>query len=64
MAQYGAARDAPGRSSARSVPAPTSPSGTQAQLRLQSAALNAAANAIVITDRAGLIEWVNPAFYS
>ena len=33
-----------------------------AQLRLQSAALNAAANAIVITDRAGLIEWVNPAF--
>ena len=32
-------------------------------LRLQSAALNAAANAIVITDRAGLIQWVNPAFY-
>ena len=31
-------------------------------MRLQSAALNAAANAIVITDRAGLIEWVNPAF--
>jgi PAS domain S-box-containing protein len=31
-------------------------------LRVQSAALNAAANAIVITDRAGLIEWVNPAF--
>ena len=28
----------------------------------KSAALNAAANAIVITDRAGLIEWVNPAF--
>jgi PAS domain S-box-containing protein len=33
-----------------------------AQLRLQSAALNAAADAIVITDRAGLIQWVNPAF--
>jgi PAS domain S-box-containing protein len=31
-------------------------------LRLQSAALNAAANAIVITDRDGTIEWVNPAF--
>src|SRR6185295_15476411 len=34
----------------------------EAQLRLQSAALNAAANAMVITDRSGLIEWVNPAF--
>src|SRR5579862_1906854 len=34
----------------------------QAQLHLQSAALNAAANAIMITDRAGRIEWVNPAF--
>jgi PAS domain S-box-containing protein len=34
----------------------------EAQVRLQSAALNAAANAMVITDRAGLIEWVNPAF--
>ncbi len=33
-----------------------------AQLRLQSAALNAAADAIVITDHAGLIQWVNPAF--
>ncbi len=31
-------------------------------LRLQSAALQAAADAIVITDRAGIIEWVNPAF--
>ena len=31
-------------------------------LRLQSAALNAAADAIVITDRAGVISWVNPAF--
>ncbi|MEO8520108.1 MAG: PAS domain S-box protein, partial [Acidobacteriota bacterium] len=34
----------------------------EALVRLQGAALNAAANAIVITDRAGLIEWVNPAF--
>ena len=31
-------------------------------LRLESAALQAAADAIVITDRAGVIEWVNPAF--
>jgi len=31
-------------------------------VRLQSAALNAAGDAIVITDRQGLIEWVNPAF--
>jgi two-component system cell cycle sensor histidine kinase/response regulator CckA len=31
-------------------------------LRLQSAALNAAANGIVITDLDGTIEWVNPAF--
>ena len=30
--------------------------------QVQSAALNAAADAIVITDRAGVIEWVNPAF--
>lgn len=34
----------------------------EAQLRLQSAALAAAANAIVITDREGTIQWVNPAF--
>jgi two-component system, cell cycle sensor histidine kinase and response regulator CckA len=33
-----------------------------AVLRLQSAALNAAANAIVITDRQGIIEWTNHAF--
>ncbi|MBU6402838.1 MAG: PAS domain S-box protein, partial [Verrucomicrobia bacterium] len=32
------------------------------QLRLQSVALEAAANAILITDRAGSICWVNPAF--
>ncbi|MFM1920571.1 MAG: hypothetical protein RLZZ303_2205 [Candidatus Hydrogenedentota bacterium] len=31
-------------------------------LRLQSAALNATANGIVVTDLAGNIEWVNPAF--
>jgi PAS domain S-box-containing protein len=33
-----------------------------ARLRLQGAALEAAADAIVITDARGLIEWVNPAF--
>ncbi len=32
------------------------------QLRLQGTALQAAANAIVITDRDGAIQWVNPAF--
>ncbi len=31
-------------------------------LRLQAAALDAAADAIVITDQTGLIQWVNPAF--
>ncbi len=31
-------------------------------MRLQSVALETAANAILITDRAGNIEWVNPAF--
>ena len=35
---------------------------SEAILRLQSAALNAAANAIVITNRDGDIEWVNAAF--
>lgn len=34
----------------------------EAGLRLQSGALEAAANSIVITDRQGLIEWANPAF--
>ena len=34
------------------------------QLRLQSAALEAAANGIVITDSHGIILWVNPAFSS
>ncbi|MEQ2007665.1 MAG: PAS domain S-box protein [Limisphaerales bacterium] len=33
-----------------------------AQLRLQSAALDAAANAIVISDAQGVIQWANPAF--
>ena len=33
-----------------------------ARVRLQSAALDAAATAIVVTDRDGRIEWVNPAF--
>ena len=32
------------------------------QLRLQTTALTAAANAIIITDSSGKIEWVNPAF--
>jgi PAS domain S-box-containing protein len=32
------------------------------QLQIQSAALDACANAIVITDRHGTIEWANPAF--
>jgi PAS domain S-box-containing protein len=32
------------------------------RMRLQSTALTAAANAIIITDRKGKIEWVNPAF--
>jgi two-component system cell cycle sensor histidine kinase/response regulator CckA len=34
----------------------------QSTQRLQSAALNAAANSILITDRFGAIEWVNAAF--
>ncbi len=34
----------------------------EAELRVQSAALHAAANAIAITNRNGTIEWVNPAF--
>lgn len=32
------------------------------RIELQTAALEAAANAVVITDREGRIEWVNPAF--
>lgn len=34
----------------------------EAQVRLQTTALNAAANAVVITDTRGDIQWVNPAF--
>jgi PAS domain S-box-containing protein len=34
----------------------------EAQLQLQSAALEAAANGIVITDPQGKVQWVNPAF--
>ncbi len=34
------------------------------KLKLQTTALNAAANAIVITDSKGVIEWANPAFTS
>jgi PAS domain S-box-containing protein len=37
-------------------------SESQANLRAQSGALEAAANAIVISDRKGVIQWVNPAF--
>ncbi len=36
--------------------------GSAAKVTLQAAALEAAANAIVITDPNGTIEWVNPAF--
>lgn len=35
---------------------------TEAALRLRSSALEAAADAIVITDPAGIVEWANPAF--
>jgi len=35
---------------------------TERQIRLQAAALRSAANAIVITDHDGTIEWINPAF--
>lgn len=35
---------------------------SEQQIRLQAAALNSAANAIVITDKRGRIEWLNPAF--
>ena len=34
----------------------------QQRLRLQGAAMETAANAIIITDRKGTIQWVNPAF--
>ena len=41
---------------------PSNPRTELAALRLQSAALAAASNSIVITDREGAIVWVNPAF--
>ncbi len=37
-------------------------SATESELRVQAAALESAANSIVITDRQGRIAWVNPAF--
>jgi len=40
----------------------TQQQSAQQTMRLQSAALESAANAIVITDRSGNIVWVNPAF--
>src|SRR5271169_3697548 len=36
--------------------------GQHDRIKLQTAALEAAANAVLITDRKGRIEWVNPAF--
>lgn len=36
----------------------------QERLRLQGAALEAAANAVAITDRRGYVTWVNPAFHA
>jgi two-component system, sensor histidine kinase and response regulator len=35
---------------------------TEERLQLQAAALNSAANAIVVTNAQGVIQWVNPAF--
>jgi len=40
----------------------TTQKATEQSMRLQSVSLNAAANAVVITDPHGHIEWVNPAF--
>jgi PAS domain S-box-containing protein len=40
----------------------TSLQQTEEQLRLQSVALDAAPNAVIITDTNGMILWVNPAF--
>ena len=40
----------------------TKPTQAETALRLENAAFHAAADAIVITDRAGTIERVNPAF--
>jgi PAS domain S-box-containing protein len=59
-----AQHDAEGRADRAVGVMPDASAGRQAEvtLRLQSAALNAAANPIVITDRAGVIIWANPAF--
>ncbi|MHB8776214.1 MAG: PAS domain S-box protein, partial [Anaerolineales bacterium] len=35
---------------------------SESLLRLQSTAMNAAANSIIVTDKQGVIQWVNPAF--
>ena len=40
----------------------TGQKATEKSMRLQSGSLNAAANAVVITDPQGNIEWANPAF--
>ncbi len=40
----------------------TGQKATEKSMRLQSGSLNAAANAVVITDAQGNIEWANPAF--
>jgi diguanylate cyclase (GGDEF)-like protein/PAS domain S-box-containing protein len=57
-------RDAGGRiTGASTISRDISPQKqAESQLRLQSAALEAAANAILITDYEGTIVWVNPAF--
>ena len=58
-----AARDAAGAPACRVVMSDiTARRRAEETLRLQGSALEAAANAIVITDRAGMIEWANPAF--
>lgn len=44
------------------VPSPTDVAQGQELLRLQAAAIDAAANAVFITDSRGRIQWVNPAF--
>ncbi|HLA77940.1 MAG TPA: PAS domain S-box protein [Vicinamibacteria bacterium] len=51
-----------GRLKLEAQPAQATIRGTEQQILIQSAALNAAANAVGITDRDGRIVWVNPAF--
>lgn len=38
------------------------PDGTEARLRVFEAAVEAASNALIITDHSGVISWINPAF--